>query len=37
MQVVAVGRGARRVLGDFRKNQGLLLSGPVAYYTLLRS
>jgi len=24
-----------RVLGDFRRNQGLLLSGAVAYYTLL--
>jgi len=35
LQVVAVGRGARRLLGHFRQNQGLLLSGAVAYYTLL--
>jgi YihY family inner membrane protein len=28
-------RFVRRILGDFRRNQGLLLSGAVAYYTLL--
>jgi YihY family inner membrane protein len=34
-RAILVGRGARRVLGDFRRNQGLLLAGAVAYYTLL--
>lgn len=30
-----VGRFMRRVLRDFRRNQGLLLSGAIAYYTFL--
>ena len=28
-------RFSRRVVRDFRRNQGLLLAGAVAYYTLL--
>jgi membrane protein len=35
LRALSLGRAARRLLGDFRRNQGLLLSGAVAYYTLL--
>jgi YihY family inner membrane protein len=35
IRALSLGRAVGRLLGDFRKNQGLLLSGAVAYYTLL--